>query len=66
MLEAHKQFSYFYNHLCWAVSTSRRLTAVSNMNLEEELGESLIVQTGNGSKIKEKFKEEEKNYLLQK
>lgn len=59
----HKQLAYFYNNVCWAVSSPRRLTTVSNMNLEEELGESLIVQTGNGSKIKDIFKEETHSWL---
>lgn len=44
-----RQFAYFYYHLCRALSTSRRLTTVSNMNLEDEVRESLIVQAGNGS-----------------
>lgn len=49
-------FTYLYNHLCWAVSTPRRLTTVSNVNPEEELREGLIVQIGNRSKIEEPFK----------
>lgn len=44
-------FTNLYNHLCWAVSTPRRLTTVSNMNPEGELREGLIVQTGDSSKI---------------
>ena len=48
--------TYLYNHLCWAVSAPRRLTAVSNMNPKEELREGLVVQTGNRSKIQEPFK----------
>lgn len=47
----HMSFTYLYNDLCWAVSTARRLTTVSYMNPEEELGEGLIVQTGNRSKM---------------
>lgn len=48
----HMSFTHLYNHLCWAVSASGRLTTVSNMNPKEELREGLIVQTGNRSKIK--------------
>lgn len=44
-------FIYLYKHFCWALSTPRRLTTVSNMNPEEELREGLIVQAGNRSKI---------------
>lgn len=44
-------FTYLYKHLCWALSTPRRLTTVSNMNPEDKLREGLIVQAGNRSKI---------------
>lgn len=57
----YKCFAYFYNNLRWAVSTPGRLTTVSNMNLEAELGKSLIVQICNGSKIRKYL---EKKYAL--
>lgn len=46
----NKQLDYLNDNLCWAVSAPGGLTIVSNINLEAELGERLIVQTGDGSK----------------
>lgn len=46
----NEQLDYLNDNLCWAVSAPGGLTTVSNINLKAELGERLVVKTGDGSK----------------